>query len=417
MAVNPTSLQQGPIPKPRYHPNPHISSSPSPFSNPPPSLNHVLLPSYLHSSLTHIITHCPPVLPWLSPFRQTQVYKGFFVGPTSIAYVFYSLSLSPTPYIQNLEISDRGLLEWSKAYLSLGQDTVLPLLEENSGIANEYLASNTLKACVFQSEEHARKVLSALSSKSLNTSTPASYCEYLKGRAGGLYMLRLIKRALPNLSTEIDGVMKELIEDILPQQPWTWAERQYLGTVHGEIGILTQIVLSAPSYATKLDGKLLELLALQEENGNWPVIPGKDIGLVQFCHGAPGFVISLLAIRKFFSGEEVQGRIEAAIEKGRECIWGKGVLVKEPNVCHGVLGNALAFEGDMRDAFLGIVGSPEDVWKGRTEGDDMIWEKDEDLYGCLWGEAGRAWIWGMEMERTEGGGNDGDGRCPLYTDV
>ncbi|PVH76842.1 hypothetical protein DL98DRAFT_657170 [Cadophora sp. DSE1049] len=418
MAVNPSNVQKAPLPKPRYYPNPHLnlnSTSPTPFSKPPPTLNRDLLPSYLHTSLTHIITSCPPVLPWPSPFRQTQVFKGFFVGPTSIAYVFYSLSLCPAPYIQDLRIQDKSLLEWSKEYLSLGQDTVLPLLEENCGIANEYLTFNALIACVFGDEACARRLLEAL--KGLNETTPKSYCEYLKGRAGGLYLLRLLKRGMPHLRNEIDIVIKDLIEDILPQQPWTWDGRQYLGSVHGEIGILTQIVLSEPAYAVKLEGKLLELLALQEENGNWPVIPGKDIGLVQFCHGAPGFVISLLAIRRFFPGVELQGRVERAVEKGRECIWQMGVLVKEPNVCHGVLGNALAFEGEMKDAFLGIVGSPMDVWQGRVEGDNMRWERDEDPYGCLWGEAGRAWVWGMEIGRTEGARGDGEGGCPLYSDV
>lgn len=339
------------------------------------------------------------------------MYKGFFIGPTSIAYALYSLSLSPTPYIQTLEIGDKSLLEWSKAYLSLGQDTVAPLLADGCGIANEYLSFNTLQACVYQSKVHAQRVLDAL--KGLNETVPKSYCEYLKGRAGGLYMLRLIKRALPDLTNEIDIVIEDLIEDILPEQPWKWDGRQYLGPVHGEIGILTQIVLSDPVYAPKLQWKLLELLEMQEENGNWPVIPGKDVGLVQFCHGAPGFVISLLAIRKYFTSPEIQEKIAKAIEKGRKCVWESGVLVKEPNVCHGATGNALALDGGRRDAFLGLVGSPEEVWEERKEGGK--WEKDEDPYGCLWGEAGRAWVWGMEIGRMEGAG--GQAGCPLYTDI
>ena len=412
MAVNPNDPKAMPLPKPRYYANPYIDL-PSPYTN---VLDRSLLPTYLNTSLTHIITNCPPVLPWPSPFYSKfqagpQVYKGFFIGPTSIAYVFYSLSLSSTAYIQTLKIGDRSLLEWSKAYLSLGQDTVAPLLADGCGIANEYLSFNTLKACVYQSELHARKVLDAL--RSLNETVPKSYCEYLKGRAGGLYMLRLIKRALPDLSREINVVIQDLIEDILPEQPWKWDGRQYLGPVHGEIGILTQIVMSDPAYAARLEGKLLELLEMQEENGNWPVIPGKDIGLVQFCHGAPGFVISLLAIRKYFTSAIIQEKIEHAVRKGRECVWEVGVLVKEPNVCHGATGNALALEGEQRDAFLGLVGSPEEVWEDRKEG--RKWEKDDDPYGCLWGEAGRAWVWGMEIGRMEGAG--GEAGCPLYTDI
>jgi hypothetical protein len=42
--------------------------------------------------------------------------------------------------------------------------------------------------------------------------------------------------------------------------------------VHGEIGIVTQIVLSDAPYAPKLENKLLSLLKLQNTEGNWPTV-------------------------------------------------------------------------------------------------------------------------------------------------
>lgn len=55
-----------------------------------------------------------------------------------------------------------------------------PLLEDSCGITNEYLASNALKACLYQNEEHATKVLEALR----DLKTDPTFCEWLKGRAG-----------------------------------------------------------------------------------------------------------------------------------------------------------------------------------------------------------------------------------------
>jgi hypothetical protein len=173
--------------------------------------------------------------------------------------------------------------------------------------------------------------------------TDPTFSEWFNGRAGALYLLRMIHAWLPESTDMINEAMKPLIEHLLGQEPWIWSGRQYCGPVHGEIGILTQIILSDPSYAGKLEDKLSSLLNLQDSDGNWPVVPVRDIGLVQFCHSAPGFVISLLAIRPYFSAL-LQARIDAAIERGRGLTWKRGLLTKEPNVCHGITGKCFGFK-------------------------------------------------------------------------
>lgn len=213
-----------------------------------------------------------------------------------------------------------------------------------------------------------------------------------------------MRKWLPNLAAPINGVMTSLIETMLPQQPWIWHGKQYIGLVHGEIGIVTQIVLSEPSYAPKLTSKLLWLLKLQDEEGNWPMVEGRDIGLIQFCHGAPGFILSLLAIGEHFP--TLLSQIEAAIARGRKVTWTKGLLTKEPNICHGIHGNALALEDQQQEHFL-CLATPEKVEQGITDG---TFVKDSESFGMLWGEAGRAWVW---MDVLDGA----EGKCGLYTDV
>lgn len=141
----------------------------------------------------------------------------------------------------------------------LRQDEVPLMLEASCGITNEYLASNALKACAYQNEELANKVLDALQ----DVKTDPTYCEWLKGRAGALYILRIMGKWLPSLAAPINKAITSLIEAMLPQQPWVWHGKQYIGLVHGEIGIVTQIVLSDSSYAPKLESKLVSLLELQ----------------------------------------------------------------------------------------------------------------------------------------------------------
>jgi hypothetical protein len=165
----------------------------------------------LIQSASRIVRDCPPSLPWSSLFRG-HVHRGLFNGPTSIAYLFFVLSTKHA----DLEVEGKRPIEWCKAYLDLGQDTVPPLLDLGSGISNEYLASNALKACIYQSESHANKVLEALS----NLEVDPTRCEWLKGRAGALYILRLMRHNLPRLAAAINLVITSLIEAMLPQQPW-----------------------------------------------------------------------------------------------------------------------------------------------------------------------------------------------------
>jgi hypothetical protein len=110
------------------------------------------------------------------------------------------------------------------------------------------------------------------------------------------------------------------------------------------MGILTQLILTDPNLAkgSFANSKLDLLLNLQQSDGNWPTKEGEGRGgkhLMQICHGAPGFVISLESLRPFFPN--MADRIDEAITRGRNLIWEEGLLRKEPCLCHGILGNAL----------------------------------------------------------------------------
>ena len=78
------------------------------------------------------------------------------------------------------------------------------------------------------------------------------------------------------------------------------------------------------------------------ENGmaTWPVQADEPPGtpqkwLMQYCHGAPGFVVCLA---------DLPGRaLDALLVEAGEATWAAGPLAKGSNLCHGTAGNAYAF--------------------------------------------------------------------------
>jgi hypothetical protein len=74
----------------------------------------------------------------------------------------------------------------------------------------------------------------------------------------------------------------------------------------------------------------------QGAQANWPPeLHGSSELIVQFCHGAPGFVICLAEL----PGPELDDLLLAA----GETTWAAGPLAKGPGLCHGTSGNGYAF--------------------------------------------------------------------------
>lgn len=168
---------------------------------------------------------------------------------------------------------------------------------------------------------------------------PETENEMLYGRAGYLYLLRLVKASFmddPKTLQLITDTQDDVIDAIIDSpRPWKWRGKTYIGAIHGAIGIITQVVLTDPKkYADKMQAELAVLLTYQYEGGNFPAsVPPERDRLVQVCHGAPGVVTSLLSIQEYFP--QLKEKIERAIVKGRECVLERGLLTKEPCICHG----------------------------------------------------------------------------------
>lgn len=357
--------------------------------------------SQLLKSLTTTVTGCPPQ----PAFHPKQ--SGLFSGPTSLAYLFLWLSRTHP----GLVVKGKLPGEWCRAYLSCSRasypNTTGP---RTGGIHDEYLAYHAVQASATNDLAYAETLRQGVETLHAD---PAEN-EFLYGRAGTLALLRLVKHWVPSAAATMTAAMALLIAHILAHQPWQWHGSDYIGAVHGDIGIITQLVLSSPSSAPALTARLSQLLDLQTPTGNWPACAGaaSDVAdLVQFCHGAPGFIVSLLAIRAHFP-VAMQTRIDAAVARGRTCVWERGLLRKEPNLCHGIVGNALALDdgAGRRSHFMAFT-TGEAIARGLAEGWFL---RGDDRWGVWWGEGGRAWVWAL----LDGGGR-GQGMEGMigYSDV
>jgi len=126
---------------------------------------------------------------------------------------------------------------------------------------------------------------------------------------------------------------------------------QYLGAGHGWAGNVYPLLKGA----SLLDADRREVLyercatmlratAISEDGAvNWPPgtfapRPGSPRLLMQWCHGAPGFVTALADFPTQRSPE-----VDALLIAAGEAIWQAGPLAKGPGVCHGTAGNGHAF--------------------------------------------------------------------------
>lgn len=240
----------------------------------------------------------------------------------------------------DLVIEDHPLGTWSAAYLKYAQENIAsyrgPAIGR-CGITDDIMALLAIGAASSKDAEMAAD----LCDYATEAIDPNSGNEMCYGRAGYLYLLRLIKASFaddPKTLQLITDTQEDVIDAIFDSpRPWKWHNKLYVGAIHGTIGIITQIVLTNPQrWAPRLEAELAVVLSCQyPESGNFPStlpVTEKD-RLVQVCHGASGIIISLNSIKEYFPN--LRDKIDRAISRGRKCIIERGLLTKEPCICHG----------------------------------------------------------------------------------
>lgn len=330
----------------------------------------------LLSTLEQLVRDVPPLTGHSGSQKRSG---GLFTGYTGLAYLFLHVSAAQP----DLLIAGQKPIEWAARYLDQHDQHRSRVEAGNCGIGSERLSHDAVKACLTRDANDVKRFLEVVNlviASSRDSDAGEIFpSELATGKAGLLYMLRMVKHWVSGYEAEIDEAIKAVARLILHTDNdgnghWLWHGKRYFGAAHGDIGIITQLVLSIPSLASDLTNKLEELLDFQLEDGNFPsssrsLEKGKS-DLVQWCHGATGFVFSLQAIRPYFA--KLESRIDDAIEKAQRVIWEKGLLVKQPCLCHGIFGNALALPtGEQRNHFLSVA-TPSSVHRIRKHDPTMF---------------------------------------------
>lgn len=123
-------------------------------------------------------------------------------------------------------------------------------------------------------------------------------------------------------------------------------QSNYLDAVHGFVATAVPLIQGRHLLAADAWGAWQRCIAntvrktAEWEDGlvNWRARLSSTIGapkLVQFCHGAPGFVICL--------ADFPDASLDDVLIAGGETIWQAGPLRKGSNLCHGTGGNGYAF--------------------------------------------------------------------------
>ncbi|KAL6889224.1 hypothetical protein HDV57DRAFT_317874 [Trichoderma longibrachiatum] len=351
----------------------------------------------MKSSLERILKATPPQPAYLDPAQ----HGGFIRGPTSIAYLFFRLAnLYP-----DVQVADHHLLHWAKKYMQADRGKLA--LSTRVGLSCEKLAYEALKACISQDANDVESFLSNIPrivGPYPDGEKDPFESEIWQGRAGTLYFMRLMRHQLPDCAGILEGPIAQVSEKILADSidgdegGWTFHQKKYLGAGHGDIGIVTQLALTTPALAPKLAPKLRALLSLQRD-GNWPIAreidESRHPSLMQWCHGAPGFLYSLRAMRPCFP--DLHDEIDAAIARGQEAIWRQGLLRKEPSLCHGIFGNALNLpHGPRREHFLSL--ATEEAVKAAKSVDPDVFSPADYGHGMslLFNyHSSAAWAWAV----------------------
>ncbi|CAG8636210.1 9975_t:CDS:2 [Dentiscutata heterogama] len=368
----------------------------------------------------------------LSKFPATydSRYYDVFVGYGGIAFMFFHLhQLFP-----DLTIAGDKVSLLCSTYLSASLSAVRNTSPKHLGFIGSHIGPLALAVVFYETIEkntlESLKYLDIILDKYHSLLIKEDSNELLYGRAGYLYALIFIRKYCKDNKEIISRIenkkLKEIIELIIkdgrdgakrmtvenlesktvddkitkPALMWSWHNAEYIGAIHGVAGIIS-IILQCGELAHPYLDELFQttewLAGLVQSNENYPArIQSTHDDLIQFCHGAPGIIVSFLKIYSLYPTHILSKNILSNVIAKTDLVWERGILKKGvTGLCHNTLGNAYAFlltylvtrdEVQLKRALaFGLYGGEWEVrtHKGEARVPDHPWSLFEGLGGGI----------------------------------
>lgn len=182
----------------------------------------VQVPKDPAQQLSHALTSLTQSYPTRNAY-STHECHGLYSGPTSIAYLFLHLSRSHP----KLKVSGHDPLHWAKAYLA-GKRQAASVTASKNGIISEELAFYAVHAALSQELQQIKSLAKSIEDGVLTAEQGSD--EWLYGRAGCLYLLRLVRSWVQESDDIVKPIIDNLVQLILSHGPsWPWHGKDYLG--------------------------------------------------------------------------------------------------------------------------------------------------------------------------------------------
>lgn len=168
------------------------------------------------------------------------------------------------------------------------------------------------------------------------------YEELLNGRCGLALLVDYFQhKGMPLVNRHIVNDVLATVN--IEAYPWQWKDKVYYGAAHGTAGILLTLHRLGNQSHFDLFGQLVANARIPS-SGNFKSSQGsKRDELVQWCHGATGFIPLLVEYQNSLPTSIEKASNLTHIQEGLRVVWERGLLRKGCGVCHGIAGNGYAF--------------------------------------------------------------------------
>ena len=156
----------------------------------------------------HVIDQFPPLD--LYPIHNL---KGLWSGPTGLAYLFHHIAVSRPKALIQKKPASYWALEYLKGVRGEKPERPWDFEKDECGVTSERLCYPAVFAIITKDMAHVRDVVSAVQSLLKRENDFSD--NYLYGRAGTLYVLRMIRHWFPAARFAVEGVIVQVTHQLL----------------------------------------------------------------------------------------------------------------------------------------------------------------------------------------------------------